>query len=505
MKFKVRPALWISLIGLTGFAAQCVFSFALWERLTFEEIAESIRNPYWISGGDIFDGISSNIVYYKALDLYYRVGGFHLFAAKEFRLILSLLSISVVGTFLYRCVPFTIATAVAFLAWVLSPTLLYFGTHQASFGIDLQVFPVVGVIWLCSLRSTGLQSTVLLFLAAFLAILLAGMFPPGLFYLPALILTDVIVRSLKAANPSDLLKGACLRLSIIGGGILAGLAVPFLLVNRPQVLYFDPHTGAGLFRGGGKLSLNPFAFWDSVWRTFLDLFHTGNSYQFYLPHPEFGTILAAGGVLSAVLILLLVIRGFQPPRKSEAIGFLRQPNVQIGLFAGVLLMTFLVMGHLSPNLPGLRRSAGILVALYLFYFLAIDIGFSRSLTRNALFQRVLMVILLALPVSHVIQLTMNLQELPELSHDAYPNWLKTRPSARESLALLYTEVKEGRALTCEEVPAGCRYSAPFAAVQLTHRSQSEAGQVLDVYAEDPKTGTVKLVKRSLWEDYYWIH
>jgi hypothetical protein len=505
MSFKGKPGIWIVLIGLTGIAAQLAFTIALWDRLSFEEIAESIRNPYWVSNGEIYDGISSNVVYYKALDLYYRVSGFHLLAAKEFRLILSIFSICAIGLCLYRCTRFRFSSGMAFLAGVLSPTLLYFGTSQASFGIDLQIFPIIGAIWIFSLRSSGLISIGLLFIAAFMTVMLGAAFPPGLFYLPALIVVDILVRFKPGCRWRESLKVSIGRLSAIGAGILSGLIVPFLFIDNPLTLFYDPNTGSGLFRGGGRLSLNPFAVASAVWRSLLDLFSAGDSYQFYLPYPELGTVLALGVLVAMVSVLFCAISSQRPFHKDKLLQLAGQTNFQIALFASILFITFLVMSHISPNLPGLRRSAGMLVAFYLFYYLAIDACMSGTLYKNPKLQRVAFIALCLLPANRLIQLARNLNELPQHSLEAYPEWLKSHSTAQESLTVLYSEVKGGRPLTCSEAPAGCRYSVLFAALNLHHRSEDPDASALEVFAEDPNTGDIILVERSLWADHYWIH
>ena len=439
MKSKNQAALWLSLICLAGFAAQWILTWTLFDRLTFEELAESIRNPYWIANRDLYDGISSNVVYYKLLDFYYHFTGFHLFAAKELRLLLSSLSICAVGVFIYCCTPAKIATRIALLCFLLSPTLLYFGTHQASFGIDLQIFPIIGVIWVCSLRSNGWLSMGLFFLVAFLTVLLASMFPPGLFYIPALVLTDLFLRFHKCGRIACLLKATLPRLCVFAAGLLAGLVVPFLLVNDPGRLFFDPETHAGLFRGGGKISLHPLAFLNSLWRSVQDLFVLGDSYQFYLPHPEFGTLAAYLGLLVMFGLLIASILKLRPFSAKRLLECSNKPNAIIAIFAGILFLTFLIFGHLSPNLPGLRRSTGLLIRFYLFYYLAIEGCLNIFHERSPSVKWAVVLVLCILPVSHVFQLTGNLRDLPKFSRQSYPDWLKTESTAPESLTLLYLE------------------------------------------------------------------
>ena len=505
MKFNSRFGFWVLFVCAFGFGAQCILTYVLFDRLTFEELAESIRNPYWVANSDLYDGISSNVVYYKVLDIYYRLTGFHLFAAKEFRLLLSFVSIAVIGFFLYRSNCPRVPAILALSGFLLSPTLLYFGTHQASFGIDLHGFPLVAICWLGSLHFRGWVSLLLLFISGFLAVLLAAMFPPGLFYLPAIILLDTLVRTQGVIWMKSNLKLISKRLCVFGSGLLCGLAVPFLLVDQPGDLLFDPNTQAGLFRGGGKLSLHPGAFVNSLMRSFEDLFILGDSYQFYLPHPEFGTPAALISVVALIFILFSRLWSLKITSLEQALLKVRQPGAQVALFAVILLLTFLFIGHLSPNLPGLRRSAGMLIGFYLLYFTALEICLNRFPFRSSLLRWGVLFALCILPVSHIVQLSGNIRELSGLSTDAYPDWLEVEPSATESLEVLYTDILNGRYLRCDEVPAGCRYSVPFAALQLTHRSRAGNDPDLPVYAEDPRTNTVVRVQRSLWEDHYWLH
>ena len=64
-----------------------------WDRLFYEEIAESIRNVYWLEQYEIYDGVSSNIGWYSLLLLVYNVFSFSLHTAKVVRLALYALAI----------------------------------------------------------------------------------------------------------------------------------------------------------------------------------------------------------------------------------------------------------------------------------------------------------------------------------------------------------------------------------------------------------------------------
>lgn len=65
---------------------------ALW-RLHYEELAESVRNPYWLSQSTMYDQWSSNIGWYGSLCAVYSAIGFDIYTAKWVRFSLHVLSL----------------------------------------------------------------------------------------------------------------------------------------------------------------------------------------------------------------------------------------------------------------------------------------------------------------------------------------------------------------------------------------------------------------------------
>lgn len=484
-------------------AAQAIFSSSLGERLTFEEMAESIRNPYWISQGQIYDGISSNVVYYKLLDLWYNERGFHLHAAREFRFFLSGLCFLFSSMAVLLFVRNKAAAVLTLLVVAVSPSFLFFGSSQASFGIDLQFFPVILFFWLFSLHVKGRMSGILLFLTTALIVLSGACFPPGLFLFPALILTDILYQWTR--NGNIYWRQFLARYSWAFSGLFVGAMVPFLIVDDPWLLLNDPLADSGIFRGGGNITWKPTYFVIGLATTLKDLFVAGNSYEFKLAHPEFGTPLAWVGLASMFMIgyhilKKLILRPVDLFKKEfKETGFL------VTFFALVLFLTYLVLAHISPNLPGLRRSAGMLLSFYLILFLLLNHVIQRR-NHSSRSGIVFLILLLGLPVNHIVQLANNVQANKDPEFQGNPRWLNISASgADESLEKLYRNVIQGLPLTCNLVGNQCRYAAPFAALQYYHAELNpESGQII-VLAEDPVSGAVIPIGMDLWKDYYWKH
>ena len=77
-------------------------TYAAWDRIRYEDLAESIRNVYWLEHREIYDGVSSNIGWYAILLFVYKTFGFSLHTAKIVKLALYTLSIFALGWTLKR-------------------------------------------------------------------------------------------------------------------------------------------------------------------------------------------------------------------------------------------------------------------------------------------------------------------------------------------------------------------------------------------------------------------
>ena len=109
---------------------QIVATRVAWGRLTYEELAESVRNPFWLSQHDLYDGTSGNIAWYALCLVHYRIFGFSLALAKAIRIGLFAVSLVCAVDLLRRFLPGRTYLPMA-LAIGLSPTLLYYNTYQA--------------------------------------------------------------------------------------------------------------------------------------------------------------------------------------------------------------------------------------------------------------------------------------------------------------------------------------------------------------------------------------
>lgn len=79
-------AFWLLVAVL--FAAQAAYTLAGLDRLLYEEIAEGIRNPFWLDHRLTYDGVSSNVGWYGFVLVVYKAFGFSAYAAKYVRLAL---------------------------------------------------------------------------------------------------------------------------------------------------------------------------------------------------------------------------------------------------------------------------------------------------------------------------------------------------------------------------------------------------------------------------------
>src|SRR5262245_12695526 len=89
-----KDARWLILCIAILFFIQLLYTLAFLERLHLEDVAESIRSPFWWAAEHtIYNGVASNVGYYRILPAAYRWFGFSLFLAKWLRLALHFFSL----------------------------------------------------------------------------------------------------------------------------------------------------------------------------------------------------------------------------------------------------------------------------------------------------------------------------------------------------------------------------------------------------------------------------
>jgi hypothetical protein len=137
--------------------AQAWYSSLTTSRMLDEELAESVRNPVWVSHRLVYDGLSSNVGWYALIAATWQVFGFSLIAGKVIRVAFQALSLICLAHLLVRWLG--CRRALLPLAVIgSSPVMLYFNTLATTYGVDLQWAPVVlWLLWHTGGPSTGLD------------------------------------------------------------------------------------------------------------------------------------------------------------------------------------------------------------------------------------------------------------------------------------------------------------------------------------------------------------
>lgn len=471
---------WYWLIVASLFLLQVVFTQNSLNQIRYEELAESVRNVFWLENGLIYDGISSNVGWYGTLLLLYKTFGFTLFAAKYFRLALHMISLICLAALLVKLLGKKYAW-MPLLTIGLSPTLLYFNVLQTSYGIDLQYLPIA-LFLLTSLDFAKKRIEVLKQALAWVVAMVAWLsYPPFAYYLPGLVLL-YLWKIRRRIFPA----------SLIG---LAAFLLPLLIilfVGNRELLWYDPITQGGLFRGAGIFYLDFQTFAFNFQRTLGDLFVRGASYNFELASAEFSKLFPVLSIILAVLI--------------GAVLFLRNSfRFVITLIFITFALNFISLTFTfdPTGLPGLRRATPLLAALYALFAL----GWYTTVKQKNIgvqLKYTLIVIFLLLPLHHLLSLPFNLSGLKAPSVFRESRWFNTELDPEGSLkALTETAKKEKLSLKCSSDVSSCRYAEVYSAVQgscLWNKISCRK-----IFGFDEKTDRALPLDTSLWNSYYWNH
>lgn len=470
------------------FIFQLIFTLNSTNQIRYEELAESIRNPYWLLNHTVYDGVSSNIGWYGTLLILYNLFGFSLNTAKFFRLILYLISIICLALTLKKYLG-TKKSLLPLLTIGLSPTFLYFNTLQTSYGLDLQYFPICFLI-----ATTEFNKKILEILQPFifgLIIMVAWMsYPTFAFYLPAL-WGIYLWKIFKINNKQSATK----KIAISFLSFLLPLALSFLYVKDKSLLIFDYRENSGLFRGAGTIKLDLNIFWQNINHLFLDLFQKGNSYYFELPQPDFSSYFPIITVIFAIILSILIFIKFKKYRL-----------ILLTAFSILILNLLFANFNLDPSrYPGIRRNTGILAAFYLI-FVVIWHYFSNQKIKSSFIKNSILIIFLLLPFHHLISYPANLDSLKNPSNFR-ELWFGLTPNPNNYLnSSLNSLQKEDTPLSCRDKDGKtifCRYGEIYGALAGTcYWNHLDCKQILGY---DPKTNKFILLKIELWEKYYWPH
>jgi len=473
---RAEAAYWLLAAAL--FAAQVAYTMAGLQRLWYEELAEGIRNPFWLNRRLVYDGASANIAWYAAVLLPNKMFGFSPYMAKYVRLALHLPFLVCAALLLRRWLGVAHAW-LPLVALALSPTLLYFTTLGTSNGADLQLFPVAA--WLIAVGAAPApersRQIVLDVAVGCVWILACLVYPSFVMYVPVLLAAYVWVNG----------RGGWLRLVQRLGWVAAGIITPCLaalayLQNNRAFLADPSVSGTGVFRGGGgALTLDPVQLAQGVGDVLRDLFVRGESYYFALPHVEFS---GAAGVIAAWGIFVgAVVIGWNQKRFRVPI-----------LLAGTLCALALTVPALSRHLPGLRRSTGFIAGAYVLLAAVWGAPPDRGLRSLAVSASKLACLLLV--IHHVIVYVPNLQYLQAETRKMNDQWFYRYGPPDVSVATWTNDwVLRGRPLACA-AGAPCRFSEIYAAVEgfLEWNGLDDA----PVTVIDPGSGRVMQLDVELW-------
>jgi hypothetical protein len=485
-------AYWLLPVLLAGIQAWVSWGFC--HEIRGEELAESVRNVYWLEHRLLYDGVSSNVGWYATLLLFYKLCGFSLYSAKVVRLIFQLIGLTCAADLLRRNLGAKMAV-VPLLLFGLSPTVLYFGAMQTSFGLDFPFAAICLWLLLASLRPGGANpgGCALAFLGGLLAMVAALSYPGFLLYFPSFaVVLFCAPAGERPATPPDR-RARWLRALGVSAGLVLPFAAALLYVSPARMLLYDPATHSGVFRGGGQIGFDLPTARHSLAVVLRDLFVRGESYYFELHRPEFSGWLAPIGL--GWVGLTVAYLGVKRRVSRLAVG------------AALLLLALnLILPNLSVNgLPGLRRCTGVIVACFVLFTLAWAYyagpnGLSRWRRRAG------MALCLLLPLSSALKLPSLLADASRDSQYRVGDWFALRGTPTASLAYVIDQVDRGRVLAYYSRDGGvvpCRYQEIYAAVagsRLWNRQEDAP-----ILARDWRTGQVIRLTPELWTSYYFPH
>lgn len=484
----LKISYWLALILLIFL--QLIFTLNSTSQIRYEELAESIRNPYWLLHKTIYDGVSSNVGWYGILLIVYNFLGFSFNSAKFVRFFLAIISFFCLSLILKKYLG-TKKALLPLLAICLSPTILYLTTLQTSYGIDLQYFPICFYLVIINYKNRYFEFLRKVFFG-FISMLAWMSYPTFLFYLPSLFIF-YFYRQYKhtKGNVYFFIKDS----GITFFSFLLPLIIAFLYIKDKSLLFYDERMRSGIFRGAGSMLFNLNNFNLNINRLMSDLFNIGNSYLFELSKPDFTDFYPILTVATVIFICIYLLIKNQKLR----------PFIIFSL--AIFLLNFLVGNfNFDPSgHPGIRRNTAILASFYIFFTIA-WFYVNKIQWKNVWFRWFILIIFFLLPLHHFLVYFNNLYNLGKPSY--YRElWfgLTSSPSKNLDLALNSLQ-KEDLKLSCKDRDGKlvlCRYPEIYAATAgACYWNRLNCKNILGF---DPKTKKYIPLSTKLWEEYYWPH
>ncbi|MBI2595303.1 hypothetical protein HYW46_01035 [Candidatus Daviesbacteria bacterium] len=479
MQKRFKGWYWFLVLILFGF--QTIFIFNSLDQIRYEELAESVRNPFWFQNRLIYDGTSGSIFWYGILASVYNIFGFSLFTAKFVRLFLYLISLLSLAALLKKY--FGVKKAVIPLITIgFSPTLLYFNTIQ-TIGIDLVWLPI-SLYLLSRIDFKKGAFTQILFWVILMFSWLS--YPTVIFYTPAL----VLIYGYKLFKT----KAAILKNVLISTAtFFMPLILTFIYITNREWMIYDPHLRNGLFRGAGLLQFDGGFFFRNLNILSMNLFDRAWGYYFELSNVEFSHILP---MFSIGLIFYIAVKVFFISPKLRFWVFL----AFITLILNIVVISF----SIDPNL-GIRRYTPVIASIYVLFIICWV--YTRDLQKNNQFRLITTLMLIIIPAHHILSFPVNLVHLKDPSYFREMVWFNRSETPQKSLDLAVQEVQQHDLdLICldqKNQPYPCRYSEIYAAVAgscLWNRLQCHK-----ILGYDFKTKNFIPLSVELWNTYYFGH
>lgn len=475
-------------LPLLLFILQALYTFNSMNQIRYEELAESVRNVFWLQNRTIYDGVSSNAGWYGTLLLVYNFFGFDLYTAKYFRLLLQLISLLCLATVLKKYLGVKLA-CVPLIVISLSPTLLFFNTLQTSYGTDLQYLPI-SIYLLSLLQFKNFWKTVFTQILAGLILMTAWMsYPTFVYYLPALFV--FYIYQLSRHKFKNQISSLIFVISFL---------IPFIIsliyLKDKSLLLYDEVAKSGIFRGAGIFYFDGGNFFNNLFGNLSDLFIMGNSYYFEVAAPDFSHLFPILPLLIVFLISIFLTL------KNHRFKF-----ILILVWSVFLLNIFINNFTFDPSgRPGIRRSTPLLAAFYTLF--AIIWYYLNSLKWETVSLKwTVLLILLFIPLHHLLVYPLNYGFLKTPSYYQYSHVFGMTETPQKTLSLLVEKIQvEDLQLSCQDQGGKltyCRYSEVYPAVAgFCQWNGLNCHQVLGFDEKEEKFIPLSL---QLWESYYFQH
>lgn len=461
--------------------AQLIFTANSNTQIRYEELADSVRNVFWMQNHKIYDGVSNGVGWYSTLLIIYNLFGFSLFSAKYVRLVISLISLFCLSKLLFKYLGYNKAF-LPLLTIGLSPTILFLNSTQTEYGLDLQVLPIF-LLLLSSINFKGkkwLTTLQVMFLWGLLMIGASG-YPTFIYYVPIFLI--LFWRKARKQVHWYLVSLAAFLLPLLAIFI-------YLEPHSRSLLIYDPTTHGGIFRGAGSIKIDADNFAKNLAGFFTDLFIGGRSYHFELNSGEFSLFFP---ILPVILVFI--------------ISFKRRVDRNMLVLALAVMVMILSSLTLDPSgNPGMRRYTPVLAGFYTLLVISwrlMSVRPAKGYSRKSI---VVMFAVGLLLIHHLIVYPVNLIHLKDPSPNQYPLWFKTSDTPDQSLKTLVEKTRQEEfKIVCIEnnEPTLCRYAEVYAAVAGSCEWNHLNCQQIQGY--DLNKGQFINLSVDLWDKYYFEH